>query len=156
MPPTFRQAVFTALKSLLNERMHTAHAAMQAAQASANEEGKSSAGDKYETARAMGQLDRDMHARQYETARQERQLLDRLAEAPPADRVSADRVVPGSLVRTSVGWFAVAVSAGKLVVDGQELIAVSAQSPVGAVLLGKRVGERFLFQKKDTAILEIA
>lgn len=151
MPPTFRQAVFATLKSLLDERMQTAHAAMQVAQQAANEEGKSSAGDKYETARAMGQLDRDMHARQYETARQERQLLDRLADAPPADRV-----VPGSLVRTSAGRFAVAVSAGKLVVDGQELIAVSAQSPVGAVLLGKRVGERFLFQKKDTAILEIA
>lgn len=146
----FRKQVFNALKTYINERMRTAHAAMEAAQASANEEGKSSAGDKYETARAMGQLDRDMHARQYETARQERQLLDRLADAPPADRV-----VPGSLVRTSAGWFVVTVSAGKLAVDGQELIAVSAQSPVGAVLLGKRVGETFVFSKKSAAVLEI-
>ena len=151
MLPTLRPAVFAALKTLLDERMHTAHAAMQAAQASANEEGKSSAGDKYETARAMGQLDRDMHARQYETARQERQLLDRLADTP-----SADRVVPGSLVRTSAGWFVLAVSAGKLAVDGQEIIAVSAQSPVGAALLGKRVGEGFVFMKKSAEVLEIA
>ena len=150
MPPNFRPAVFAALKTLLDERMHTAHAAMQAAQASANEEGKSSAGDKYETARAMGQLDRDMHARQYETARQERQLLDRLADVPPADRV-----VPGSLVRTSAGWFVLAVSAGRLAVDGQEVIAVSAQSPVGAALLGKRVGEGFVFLKKNAEVLQI-
>jgi transcription elongation GreA/GreB family factor len=150
MPLTFRQAVFDALKTHLDERMHTAHGAMQAAQASANEEGKSSAGDKYETARAMGQLDRDLHARQYETARQERQLLDRLADTPPAGRV-----VPGSLVRSSAGWFALAVSAGKLVVDGQNVIAVSAQSPVGAALLGKRVGEGFSFAKKSAEVFEI-
>ncbi len=151
MASNFRQTIFAALKTLLDERMHTAHAAMQAAQQSANEEGKSSAGDKYETARAMGQLDRDMHARQCETARQERQLLNRLADGPPADRV-----VPGSVVRTSSGWFVLAVSVGKISVDGQDLIAVSAQSPVGALLLGKQVGEAFSFQKKESSILEIA
>lgn len=131
--------------------MQVAHAAMQAAQSSANEEGKSSAGDKYETARAMGQLDRDMYARQYEQARQERQLLDRFADA-----TSTDRVVQGSLARTSAGLFCVAVSAGKLTVDGQEIIAVSGQSPVGALLLGKRVGETFVFQNKKTQVLDIA
>ncbi len=147
----FKTQVFTALKTLLDERMQTAHAAMQAAQESANSEGKSSAGDKYETARAMGQLDRDMHARQYETARQERHLLERLSDVPPAARV-----VPGSLVRTAAGLFLVSVSVGKVTVEGQAVIAVSAQSPVGALLLGKRVGEVFSFQKKDTPILEIS
>ena len=150
MPSSLRQAVFTTLKTLLDERMHTAHTAMQAAQESANSEGKSSAGAKYETARAMGQLDRDMYARQYETARQERHLLERLGHVPPAVRV-----VPGSLVRTAAGLFLVSVSAGKITVEGQTVIAVSAQSPVGALLLGKRVGEIILFQKKETAVLEI-
>lgn len=151
MTSDFKPAVFTTLKTLLDERMQTAHAAMQAAQESANAEGKSSAGDKYETARAMGQLDRDMHARQYETARQERHLLERLADVPPAARV-----VPGSLVCTAAGWFLVSVSAGKVEVAGQTVIAVSAQSPVGALLLGKQIGEIFSFQKKETAILEIS
>lgn len=66
------------IKLQLDERMQASWNAMQAAQASANEESKSSAGDKYETARAMGQLDRDMYARQYEQARQERVLIERI------------------------------------------------------------------------------
>jgi hypothetical protein len=37
---------------------------MESAQQSANSEEKSSAGDKYETSRAMGHLEKDMHARQ--------------------------------------------------------------------------------------------
>ena len=36
---------------------------MNEAQASANSEEKSSAGDKYETSRALSHLDKDMHAR---------------------------------------------------------------------------------------------
>ena len=58
--------------------MDTSWQAMEAAKNSANEEGKSSAGDKYETARAMGQLDREMNGRMYEQAHQERLLLDKI------------------------------------------------------------------------------
>ncbi len=49
---------------LIGQRMTTAKDAMQQAQESANSEEKSSAGDKYETGRAMGHLQKDMHARQ--------------------------------------------------------------------------------------------
>src|ERR1700754_1937879 len=48
----------------LGQRIATARAAMQQAQEAANSEEKSSAGDKYETGRAMGHLQKDMHARQ--------------------------------------------------------------------------------------------
>ncbi len=37
---------------------------MDRAQEAANSEGKSPAGDKYETGRAMGQLQKEMHGRQ--------------------------------------------------------------------------------------------
>ena len=43
---------------LIGQRMTTAKEAMQQAQESANSEEKSSAGDKYETGRAMGHLQR--------------------------------------------------------------------------------------------------
>ena len=50
-------------KTLLEEKMRDAELAMKAAQESANSNEKSSMGDKYETGRAMGQLERDMHAK---------------------------------------------------------------------------------------------
>src|ERR1700736_1647953 len=49
---------------LIGERMAAAKEAMEQAQEAANSEEKSSAGDKYETGRAMGHLQKDMHARQ--------------------------------------------------------------------------------------------
>ncbi|MCY7350094.1 MAG: GreA/GreB family elongation factor [Cytophagaceae bacterium] len=146
---SLKKQVFDQLKTTVDGRMQAAWDAMQDAQASANEESKSSAGDKYETARAMGQLDRDMYARQYEQARQERQILDRMDEA------TFPRIGLGALVSTSVGWFAVSVSAGAMTVSGQKIIAVSPQSPIGALLMGKQVGETFVFGGKSAAVLEI-
>src|SRR5580698_3327273 len=49
---------------LIERRVATSQEAMRQAQDSANSEEKSSAGDKYETGRAMGHLQKDMHARQ--------------------------------------------------------------------------------------------
>ena len=45
---------------LLKNRSINSNSAMQDSQESANNQEKSSAGDKYETSRAMGQIDRDM------------------------------------------------------------------------------------------------
>ncbi len=49
--------------SIVQNRINSAATAMANAQESANSNDKSSAGDKYETSRAMGQLDRDMNAK---------------------------------------------------------------------------------------------
>jgi hypothetical protein len=48
----------------VEQRISSATTAMQNAQEAANEEGKSSAGDKYETGRAMMQIERDQAAAQ--------------------------------------------------------------------------------------------
>ena len=49
---------------IIQQRINAAVQAMQNAQEAANSEEKSSAGDKYETGRAMNHLEKDMHARQ--------------------------------------------------------------------------------------------
>jgi transcription elongation GreA/GreB family factor len=145
-----KQQLMAHLKALLDERMAASWEAMEAAQASANEQSKSSAGDKYETARAMGQLDRNMHARQYEQARQERQLLERIQETEVLRRVAL-----GALVHTTAGSFFVAVSVGPVTVEGTLVLAVSAASPIGKALLGKQAGESFPFQGKPHQIKAI-
>jgi hypothetical protein len=129
------------LKHRLDERMQIAHAAMQAAQEAANSEEKSSAGDKYETARAMSQIERDRHAQQYEIARQERLVLDRIERQGTPERGSL-----GALLKTTAGWYHLSVSAGALTVDGVPVLVVSPQSPLGQVLLGKGVGDQFAFR----------
>ncbi|WP_025763645.1 transcription elongation factor [Dyadobacter tibetensis] len=138
------------LAQILDERMHHAKLAMDAAQESANEQGKSSVGDKYETARSMGQLDRDMFARQFESARQEREILNRINPHEKHHQVTL-----GSLVNTSSGWFFLSVSLGKTLFEKETILVVSSVSPIGGLLLGKQVGNSFMFMGKSQQILSI-
>ncbi|MFN3382049.1 MAG: transcription elongation factor [Runella zeae] len=138
------------LKNQLDTRMQAAYDAMQSAQDSANEETKSSAGDKYETARAMAQIERDRHAQLYEQLRQERAVLERIDPSFHFERVGL-----GALVHSSLGDFLIAVSVGVVTVSGQKIIVVSPQSPLGASLMGKQVGDTFLFQQKKAVIQNI-
>src|SRR6185437_13229113 len=60
----FKKALMKRCIEILEQRIDASNNSMQNAQAAANEEEKSSAGDKYETGRAMNHLEKDMHARQ--------------------------------------------------------------------------------------------
>lgn len=145
-----KPALIEHLKSLLTERMQVAWDAMEAAQESANEQGKSSMGDKYETSRSMGQLDRNMHARQYEQVRQERLILEKISESEVPARAAV-----GSLLQTTAGWFFIAVSLGAVKIENETVLAVSSSSPVGASLVGKEPGSYFEFMKKQHRILAL-
>jgi len=61
--------------ALIEQRIATAREAIDQAQQAANQEEKSSAGDKYETGRAMGHLQKDMYARQLSENRKELAIL---------------------------------------------------------------------------------
>ena len=145
-----KSSLITHIKSLLEERMMVAWNAMEAAQASANDQGKSSMGDKYETSRSMGQLDRNMHARQYEQVRQERLILEKISESEIAVRAAV-----GSLLETTAGWIFIGVSLGAIKIEEETVIAVSSSSPVGASLLGKSPGDQFEFMKKQHKIVAL-
>ncbi|UYZ63253.1 3-oxoacyl-ACP synthase [Hymenobacter weizhouensis] len=134
----------------VQQRIAAAQQAMQAAQESANSETKSSAGDKYETGRAMAHEERNRNAVQLQEALKLHAELERLNPAAPCDTVR-----PGALVETSLGRFYVSISAGKLVVDGQEVFAVSPAAPVMAALAGKRAGEQAVFNGKPVRITAI-
>ncbi len=148
-----KQQIIDHIAALLDERMDNSWKAMAFAQESANAEGKSSAGDKYETTRSMGQLDRNMHARQHEQARQERTILERLEAMLEPN--TYERIAVGSLVKTTVGYFYIAVSAGLIELDGQTIVAVSAATPIGKALMGKKIGDTFPFKGKNRKIEEI-
>lgn len=138
------------IKLIIEKRMDTSWQAMEAAKNSANEEGKSSAGDKYETARAMGQLDREMNGRMYEQAHQERLLLDKIDP-----QTIFSKVAFGALVETSMGIFFVTIGVGVVEFDDKKVMAISPQSPIGQAIAGKEVGETFDFRGKKQEIITI-
>lgn len=135
----------------VQQRIETARQAMEAAQESANSESKSSAGDKYETGRAMAQLERDRYAQQLDGALTLEQELARINSEKEYSTVQ-----PGSLVTTNRGTFFISISAGKLRVDNKDIFAVSPASPVGVALAGRRAGEEVMFNKMVYTIISVA
>ncbi len=132
------------------QRIATARLAMEAAQRAANEESKSSAGDKYETTRAMMQLERDRHAAQLAEALKLQQELTQLN----CEKIY-EKAQPGSVVATDQNRFFLAISAGKLTIDQTDYFAVSLASPVGKLLHNRTAGEEFMFQNKVMRITDV-
>jgi transcription elongation GreA/GreB family factor len=145
-----KERLLNYIKSILEERMKVAKDEMESAQLSANEETKSSAGDKYETGRAMAQNQRDMYARQYQQILGEKQVLDRIDPL-----FVSPRVIPGSYVETSNGDFFISVSIGPVKFENGQVMVVSPASPIGKLLLGKQKKEKVTFQNKELLIKEI-
>ncbi|HVD97060.1 MAG TPA: hypothetical protein VNB90_02575 [Cytophagaceae bacterium] len=123
--------------------------AMNDAQDSANSEEKSSAGDKYETGRAMSQNERDMYARQLAECLKQKQLL--LSINPDQ---SSSIIVAGSLVRTEAANYFISISAGSFSIDNVTYFAVSIDTPVAKLLLGKKAGDSFVLNGKSILIQE--
>ncbi|HNP47755.1 MAG TPA: hypothetical protein PKL85_02915 [Bacteroidia bacterium] len=138
-------------EEILQQRIETAKMAMLNAQDAANSEEKSSAGDKYETARAMGQLDREMNAKQYEEAKRELSLLQNLYVLEPSSVV-----IPGSFVKTNKGDFFICSGLGIHSVEGKKVGFLSVKSPLAIPLLGKSAGDSFQFQGQSWKIEALA
>lgn len=133
----------------LERRIMITREAMSSAQDAANSEGKSSAGDKYETARAMSHLEKDMHARQLMAHTQQLSAL----LAINVQSIYATPV-PGAFIRCEKISFFIAAGLGKQIVNNEAIIFLSAQSPMMLQLTNKRPGEEIDFNGK-TAIVEI-
>ncbi len=113
-------------------------------------ETKSSAGDKHETGRAMLQLEREKTGNQLAEINKMRAVLNRVQ----VDK-SATVVALGSLVYTNQLNYFIAVSAGKLEVNGQSFYAISSISPIGKLLLGKSINDMVVFNGKNILIQKI-
>lgn len=135
---------------LIKERITTTKLAIDNAQEAANNEGKSSAGDKYETGRAMGHLEKEMYARQQAENMKELDLLQ---------KINTDVIYPhaqtGAYVRCSDHSFFIAAGLGKQLIADQLIFFLSPYAPLAKLLLHKKAGDRFLFNKNETVILEI-
>jgi transcription elongation GreA/GreB family factor len=136
---------------IVEQRLATAQQAMDAAQESANQEEKSSAGDKYETGRAMAQLERDKAAMQVEENKKMLTILNQIGH-----HSSTETVTLGSIVVTDRNNFYVSIGAGKLEIGGESYVAISTQSPIGQLLLHKCAGEFFSFNNQKQTIISVS
>jgi len=124
---------------LLLQRIETASEAMLGAQESANSSEKSSMGDKYETSRAMGQIESDMNAKQLEEAKRELATLQVVDISKVYDGAAV-----GSVVVCREQAFFIAVGLGPVTVDDKKIVVLSPKAPLAAKMNGKKTGSSFI------------
>lgn len=137
--------------AFIEKRIATATEALLQAQEASNDDTKSSAGDKFETGREMAQQDINRNKQLLADAQQQKAVLLSLADVTETTKVRS-----GSLVITNNGSFYISISAGQLQLEGKTHFAISAASPIGKLLIGKEVGEKFDFNGKNYLIKEIS
>jgi transcription elongation GreA/GreB family factor len=142
----FKKQLIEHCKTEVQKRINNFTAAMIDAQESANSEDKSSAGDKYETGRAMSQISRDMHAKQLRAAKIDYEDLMNIDATIPHKTVQK-----GALVKTQNGQYIfIAASIGLIDFEGDKIAFVSVKAPIALALLNKKIGDEVLIaQKKD-------
>lgn len=145
-----RKALFDLCCAYADARIRVAQEAMQQAQQAANTEEKSSAGDKYETGRAMAHLEKEKAAAQLFEANKLKELLHKINLEVITPKISL-----GSVIFTDKGNYYLAISAGKLYVDKVEFLALSPASPLGAQLINRSAGDKVTVQERTLSILSI-
>lgn len=139
--------LFNQCQNYIRDRISAAEHAIAAAREASLDDTKSSAGDKYETGRAMMQQEIDRNSLQLHEAKKLQQMLQQIKPEALFRVIQA-----GSLVHTNHGKFFIAISAGALHVGEQTFYAVSPASPIGLQLMGKRVDDTFTFGGKSFII----
>ncbi|MDO8998720.1 MAG: transcription elongation factor [Bacteroidota bacterium] len=139
----FKKLVKSECIKQINQRIDNAKAAVSQAQEAANSSDKSTAGDKYETSRAMGQLDSDMNTKQLLEAEQELGFLEKVEVNNLAEEIKI-----GSIFEMSDILFFVAIGLGPIKIDDKRVMVVSSKSPFYENIKTMKAGNVFEFMDK--------
>ncbi len=142
-----KEELFNQCKQYVEDCINTAELAIQDARESANDDTKSSAGDKFETGREMMQQEIDRNRKQLEEAKKMKIALEQIETYQASEIVHS-----GSLVITNFGKFYMSISRGQIQVDGDNYFAISGVSPIGLKLIRQKVGYTFDFNGKTFKI----
>lgn len=147
---SLREKVHAGYLKLVASKLQTQQQALQDLVDSAGSETKSSAGDKYETGRAMLHMEQDNIRQQMAETLAQKALLN--AIDPHAHH---ERIGLGSVVRSTNGYYYLSAALGKLIVEGQAVMALSLKSPLGAKLAGLQVGDSVVINERELIIKEV-
>jgi hypothetical protein len=146
----FKNKLKLAAQQMIGQRIAVAKTLINNAQEAANNEEKSSAGDKYETARAMNQLEKEMHSKQLAQQNQELALLNGVKTD-----VIYTTVITGACIECAEMTLFIAAGLGKQTVEGNPVIFLSPQAPLAKQLQHKKAGDHFVFNGKEITIAAI-
>ncbi len=147
MSADIKQSLIDQCNDVLDDKINRLEKLASDVQDAANQETKSSMGDKYETGRAMMQAEKDKYMQQ---------LTQAIFVQTQLEQVKADKIFEqaafGAIVKTRLANYFIAISAGRMEVAGEKYYVISPQAPLAQAVIGKKVGESFSFNDQEIKI----
>ena len=133
---------------ILEQKIKTLQESITSIQEARNNETKSSAGDKYETGRAVMQAELDKQVLILQNLLQQKDDILKVQITKPSEKI-----VFGSWVETNQGNYLISLGIGR--VKDKEAFVISLASPLGKALKGLKLGDKIIFQNKEYKIKSI-
>ena len=146
-----KEALINFIEIILNDKISTLNKDINSLKESQKNDTKSSMGDKYETGRAMIQLELEKY---HSRLMNNKEMLSILLKINT--KLKTETIKSGSLIKTNHGWFFISIGIGKIRLENNtEVIVLSPISPLGRMFLNKSKNESFDFQKRQYQITEV-
>jgi hypothetical protein len=142
-----KQTLYKTLLHQLDLKIVETKLSLRLAIESRDNDTKSSAGDKHETARAMVQIEIDKSEDQLKkTIDLQSELLSLNLEK------QYKKIEKGCLVVTNTETFFISIGLGKILFNDSMYYAISLASPIGALIKDKVVGDKVHFNGKEILV----
>ena len=145
-----KQNLYSQCQEFVSTRLKAIQKTIDEIQESLTSETKSSAGDKHETGRAMLQLEREKAGHQLAEIQKLNQLLFNIDISKTSQTIGL-----GSIVFTTQANYFITLSAGKMKVDNQSFFAISTNTPLAKLLLGKGIDDQIQFRDQKFKIIKV-
>ena len=146
-----KQKLIQACSDHLKDKINSLTIIINEVYESSNSESKSSAGDKHETTKAMMQLELEKLGTQLKEAEEQLKEFEKINFTKTFQAVEQ-----GCLLETNKGYFLIAGSIGKLVIEGKTVFVISNKSPLAIAFAGKQSKEKMSFNSVEYSITTIS
>ncbi len=141
-----KKQLFQQLSKAISEKIAALQADIADLQKGMAEDSKSSAGDKFETAREMAQQELG----KLSTQLNEQQRLKSLIANQSAEK--SEHVELGAVVQTNKGLFLMGIPIGNNSFEGKDIIGIGLGAPLGQLLLHKKEAAVISFNNQQFVI----
>lgn len=142
-----KQQLYGQCVDFVEGRFLNIHNQIKEIQESLTSETKSSAGDKHETGRAMLQLEREKAGHQLAEVEKLKEALSKIDVEKFSETIGI-----GSVIFTTKENYFIAISAGQLEVGSDKFFAISPNTPIGLLLMGKKPNAHIVFREQHFLI----
>ena len=137
--------------SFIESQINHVQTVINSAKESAQNESKSSAGDKHETGKSMMQLEQENNAILLDKMLSQKRVITHLVAHKTSEIVSL-----GSIVETTNGTYYIALGIGVVKLNKKDYFVISPSAPVGKLFIGKTINDTVKFNQKTIQILNVA